>query len=237
MSIKIVAIIALTTALSFGGSLSLGGSVVSDNQKVLTSRNMGYVKQMLVSEGDFVKKGQLLYVIDSTENNSAQQMNRNQLENIQLNLARHERLYKKGMVSRYDVENLRLAAKNQKEMLRISTTQDNYLRVKAPNDGIIVAKKINQGELASPGMPALILTDLSRLRIQVEISESNLRQIKLGQKVVVDIPSAKLKTTGTISSIIPASNPMTHKFTIKVKFDKGQALIYPGMYAKVNITI
>lgn len=237
MSIKTVAALVITTALSFGGSLSLGGSVVSDNQKVLTSRNMGYVKQMLVSEGDFVKKGQLLYVIDSTENNSAEQMNKNQLDNILLNLARHERLYKKGMVSRYDVEQLRLAAKNQKEMLRISTTQENYLRVKAPNDGIIVAKKINQGEMASPGMPALILTDLSRLRVQAEISESNLRQIRLGQSVVVDIPSAKLKTTGTISSIIPASNPMTHKFTIKVKFDKGHALIYPGMYAKVNITI
>ncbi|MDD5549072.1 MAG: biotin/lipoyl-binding protein, partial [Sulfurovaceae bacterium] len=104
MKIKILAII-LATIYTFGANMTLSGSVISDNQKMLTSRNMGYVKKMLVSEGDFVKKGQLLYVIDSTENNSAITMQRNQLNNILTNLARYERLYKKGMVSKYDLEN------------------------------------------------------------------------------------------------------------------------------------
>lgn len=236
MKLKILAIL-IATIYTFGANITLSGSVISDNQKMLTSRNMGYVKKMLVSEGDFVKKGQLLYVIDSTENNSAIAMQRNQLSNIETNLARHERLYKKGMVSKYDLENLRLAAKNQREMVRIAETQDNYLQVRAPNDGIIVAKKLNQGEMASPGMPALILTDMSRLRIMAEISESNLKNIKIGQSVKVEVPSAGLKTTGIISSIIPASNPMTHKFTIKIKFDRGSVIVYPGMYARVNISI
>lgn len=236
MKLKILAIL-IATIYTFGANITLSGSVISDNQKMLTSRNMGYVKKMLVSEGDFVKKGQLLYVIDSTENNSAIAMQRNQLSNIETNLARHERLYKKGMVSKYDLENLRLAAKNQREMVRIAETQDNYLQVRAPNDGIIVAKKLNQGEMASPGMPALILTDMSRLRIIAEISESNLKNIKIGQSVKVEVPSAGLKTTGIISSIIPASNPMTHKFTIKIKFNRGSVMVYPGMYARVNISI
>ncbi len=236
MKLKILAIL-LATVYTFGANITLSGSVISDNQKMLTSRNMGYVKKMLVSEGDFVKKGQLLYVIDSTENNSAITMQRNQLSNIETNLARHERLYKKGMVSRYDLENLRLAAKNQREMVRIAETQDNYLQVRAPNDGIIVAKKLNQGEMAAPGMPALVLTDMSRLRVMAEISESNLKNIKIGQSVKVEVPSAGLKTTGVVSSIIPASNPMTHKFTIKIKFDRGSTMVYPGMYARVNILI
>ncbi len=236
MKLKILAIL-LATVYSFGANITLSGSVISDNQKILTSRNMGYVKKMLVSEGDFVKKGQLLYVIDSTENNSAITMQKNQLNNIETNLARYERLYKKGMVSRYDLENLRLAAKNQREMLRIAQTQDNYLQVRAPNDGIIVAKKLNQGEMAAPGMPALVLTDMSKLRVMAEISESNLKNIKIGQSVKVEVPSAGLKTTGVVASIIPASNPMTHKFTIKIKFDRGATMVYPGMYAKVNISI
>lgn len=233
---KFLAII-ITTIYTFGANMTLSGSVISDNQKILTSRNMGYVKKMFVSEGDFVKKGQLLYIIDSTENNSQIAMQKNQLDNILINLARHERLYKKGMVSRYDLENLRLAAKNQKEALNMALTQNNYLSVRAPNDGIIVSKKLNQGEMASPGMPALVLTDMSKLRVMAEISESNLKNIKIGQSVGVDVPSVGFKTTGVISSIIPASNPMTHKFTIKIKFDRGNAMVYPGMYARVNIKI
>ena len=52
--------------------LSLSGTVISDNKKMLTSRYMGYVKNMAVSDGDIVKKGQLLYEIDSKEIESAE---------------------------------------------------------------------------------------------------------------------------------------------------------------------
>jgi len=44
-----------------------------------------------------------------------------------------------------------------------------------------------------------------------------------------------LKTTGKITSIIPNSNPMTHKFKIKMEFDSKGKSVYPGMYAKITI--
>jgi len=43
------------------------------------------------------------------------------------------------------------------------------------------------------------------------------------------------KTLGTIYLIIPSSNPMTHKFKMKIKFSTKGKSIYPGMYAKVHI--
>jgi len=243
--------------------IELSGSVVSDNQKMMTSRYMGYVKNMAVSEGDIVKKGDLLYEIDSKEIEAAErqvdlaisqarlalQMNRNQLNNVLTNLARHKRLYKKNMVSKFELENLELAAKNLKDMVKIAQEQVNqaqakkeevlnqykYLHITAPNDGVIVAKKLNEGEMAIPGMPAVVLTDLSKLKIVAEISESQLRYAELGKKVDVEIPSIGLKTTGKITSIIPNSNPMTHKFKIKIAFDRQGKSVYPGMYAKIMI--
>jgi len=114
-SLITLTVFALTTTLS-AVEINLAGSVVSDNQKMMTSRYMGYVKHMAVSEGDIVKKGQLLYEIDSKEIESAQrqvelgisqarlahQMNSNQYNNVLINLARHERLYQKKMVSKYE---------------------------------------------------------------------------------------------------------------------------------------
>ena len=244
-------------------TLQLSGAVVSDNQKMLTSRYMGYVKNMAVSEGDIVKKGQLLYEIDSKEIESAErqvdlaisqarlalQMNKNQYTNILTNLARHERLYQKKMVSKYEFEMLQLAAKNLKDMVEISEqqvnqalakkdevlNQYNYLTILAPNDGVIVDKRLNEGEMAIPGMPAVILTDLSRLKIVAEISETQLKYINLGKKVKIEIPSIGFSTTGVIVSIIPSSNPMTHKFKIKMGFDHQARSVYPGMYTKIFI--
>ena len=244
--------------------IELSGSVVSDNQKMLTSRYMGYVKHMAVSEGDIVKKGQLLYEIDSKEIESAErqvdlaisqarlalQMNKNQYNNVLTNLARHERLYKKKMVSKYEFEMLQLSAKNLKDMVEIAEqqvkqalakkdevlNQYNYLKIHAPNDGVIVDKRLNEGEMAIPGMPAVTLTDLSRLTIVAEVSETQLKYINLGKKVDIEIPSIGFSTVGEITSIIPSSNPMTHKFKIKMRFDsKKSASVYPGMYAKIMI--
>ncbi len=243
--------------------LNLSGAVQSDNQKMITSRYMGIVKKMLVSEGDIVKKGQLLYEIDSKEIDSkkeqvnlaisqaqlALQMNKNQYSNVLLNLGRYKRLFKKGMVSKYELENLELNAKNMRDMVSIASkqvaqakamkkevlNQYNYLKLKAPNDGVIIAKKLNVGEMAIPGMPGVILTDLSKLSIIVEIAESDIKYIKLKDKVQLEVPSVGFKSTGTIASIIPSSNPMTHKFKMKIKFNKKRKSIYPGMYAKVHI--
>ncbi len=90
--------------------------------------------------------------------------------------------------------------------------------------------------MAIPGMPAVVLTDLSKLTIVAELSETQLRYIELGKKVDIEIPSIGFVTTGQIISIIPSSNPMTHKFKIKMSFESnGRSSVYPGMYAKIII--
>jgi len=247
---KLLAILALSVSL-IAETLTLSGSVISDNQKMITSRFMGFVTSVNVSEGEKVKKGQVLYTIDSREIDSGKrqaelslQMYENQYTNVKINLERHRRLLEKDMVSKYEVENLELAAKNLKDMIEIAQArlqevenQYKYLIIKAPNDGVVVAKNIKVGEMAIPGMPAIILSDLSDLKIQTEISESNLKDINYGKKVVVKIPSLGLKTIGTVDAIIPSSNPMTHTFKIKVSFKSHNKKIFPGMYATVNVKV
>ena len=245
---KLLTILALGASL-MAETLTLSGSVISDNQKMITSRFMGFVTNVNVSEGEKVKKNQILYTIDSREIDSAKrqselslQMYENQYTNVKLNLERYKRLLKKDMVSKYEVENLALAAKNLQDMMSIAQArveevenQYKYLNVKAPNDAVVIAKNIKVGEMAMPGMPALILSDLSDLKISAEIAENNLAQISHGKRVVVDIPSLKLHTIGKISAIIPNSNPMTHTFKIKVSFKTNNKSVYPGMYATVKI--
>lgn len=259
---KIILLLALAASL-IAESITLSGTVISDNRKMITSRFMGFVTDVKVSEGDFVKKGQLLYTIDSKEIDSALtqvklaisqaelslQMYQNQYTNVKLNLERHKRLLEKDMVSKFEVENLMLAEQNLANMIDIAKkqvaqaktqleevkNQYRYLNIKAPNDGVIVSKNINVGEMAMPGMPAFVLSDLSDLKISAEISEDNLDRIQYDKKVEINIPSQNIKTDGIISAIIPSSNPMTHSFKIKISFKNVYESIYPGMYATVTI--
>lgn len=244
----VLAVIALSASL-LAETLTLSGSVISDNQKMITSRFMGFVTSVNVSEGEKVKRNQILYTIDSREIDSAKrqaelslQMYQNQYTNVKINLERHRRLLKKDMVSKYEVENLELAAKNLEDMISIAQArlkevknQYRYLNVRAPNSGVVISKNIKVGEMAMPGMPAIVLSDLTNLKISAEIAESNLAQISHGKKVTVNIPSLGIKTIGTISAIIPSSNQMTHTFKIKVSFKSNNKSVYPGMYATIDI--
>lgn len=249
MKMKNILIPILLTTTLIAETLTLSGSVISDNKKMITSRFMGFVTTVNVSEGEKVKKNQTLYKIDSREIDSAKrqaelslQMYQNQYTNLILSLQRHRRLLEKDMVSKYEVENLELAALNLQDMISIAKArlqevmnQYKYLNVKAPNDGVVVEKNIKVGEMAMPGMPAIILSDLSQLKISAEIAESNLGMIQHGKKVTVNIPSLGIKTIGTISAIIPNSNPMTHTFGIRVSFKTLNKSVYPGMYATIDI--
>ena len=71
--IKKVLLIISIFLYSNAADIELSGTVISDNEKVITSRNMGFIKNVYVTEGSFVKKGELLYEIDSSSIDSKKQ--------------------------------------------------------------------------------------------------------------------------------------------------------------------
>ena len=258
---KIVVLFVFVLSL-FAEGLSLSGTVISDDTKMLGTRYMGYVKKVYAHEGDWVKKGQILYVIDSKEIDLAKsqvelmisqarlavEMNNNMYIFAKTNYERHKRLFKKGMVSKFDLEKMELMYKNTKDMVKIANKQlgmakaklaevlhqYEYLKIKAPNDGVIIQNNVKVGQLTIPGFPGMVLTTLDDLKVVAQISETNLKNIKIGQRVAVYIPSLGYEADGKVTSIIPAANPMTHKFKIKISFKKPKGvMVIPGMYAKL----
>lgn len=256
-------ILILCAVQALAGTLNLSGSIISDNQKTISSRYMGYVRDIPVAEGDVISQGDLLFAIDSKEIDSqksqaelaisqaklALSMLENQHANTKRNVERYRRLLKQDMVSRFEVENLELHAKNLRAQMEITKqqvaqaeaqlktvlNQYSYLNVTAPNDGVIVSRRIKAGEMAIPGVPLVTLSDLKSLKIEAEINESNLKDATFGKEVKIEIPSLGLQTTGVISAIIPSSNPTTHTFRIKISFDSEDKNIYPGMFAAITL--
>lgn len=232
-------------------AMEISGTVISDNEKIISSKFMGLIKKVYVKEGDFVKKGDPLYSIDSSNIDSLKkealfnkEMLENTLANIKLNYERYKRLYEKDLVAKYELEQLKLQLDNTNKLLNIAkakikevNTQYEYLNIKASNNGLIIKKSIKEGEIAIPSIPAFILTDLDSLKIKTSIPESALQKVKIGTKVKVFIESLAFQTEGKISSIIPDTQSMTHSFIVKIDFDKQDKKLYPGMYAKLFLEL
>lgn len=231
-------------------ALELSGTIISDNEKNITSKFMGFIKNITAKEGEIVKKGDLLYEIDSSEIDSKKeqlnfslQINHNQYDTVNRNYERYLRLYEKGLVSKYEVEQLELSSNNLKNMVNINKSQikeiENqykYLKILAPNDGVILKKYIKSGEMSIPGVTTFIISDLEDLVIKIDMNESHFKDIFIGQEVDIYIDSLNQYTKGKISSIIPNSNQISHTFVVKISIDKLKYL-YPGMYVRILINL
>ena len=242
------------------GEIVLTGTVVSNGQKMIGSRYMGYIKKVFVKLGDKVKREDDLYEMESAEfdimksqadlmleqSKIVVEFWRKRLSNIN---KKKNRLKERNKIPLMNIDDLEAQAENVMGMLdsaqvmveqasikaKQMATIFNYLKMKAPSDGVVVQKNIKVGDMVMPGMLTIMLVDTENLEIDVSLSESIIGMVKEGQRIPVSIPSIKYSTVGTIHAIIPDANPMTHKIKMRVSFDKGNSSVFPGMYAKVII--
>ena len=234
---RFLILIFLTFSTIFANSLELDGIVESQNEQIISSKMMGYITKIYVNEGDSVKKGEILYEIDPTDILYNSDILKNQVKNLELNLKRYKDLLDQDLVSKFDYEQLELNLITAKAKLSELNANFNYLKVKAPNNALVVKKSIKEGEMAMPAMPHLILTDLDDLIIKSNIAESSLKYIKIGQTVDIKIPSQEFETKGKIIAIYPNYIANAHSFSIKISFDKKDFQIYPAMYSKITIDL
>jgi len=257
---KFVMIASMMLTMAYAGGITLTGTVVSDGQKMIGSRYMGYVKKVHVKLGDKVKREDDLYEMESAEFDIMKTQANLMLEQSQIALEywrdrlrvinrKKERLKKKQGITGFDwddlegqVENVKAMLESTKIMVKHAAEQVkemavvfNYLKMKAPADGVVVQKNIKVGDMVMPGMLTIMIVDTENLEIDVSLSEGIIGRVHEGQRLSVEIPSLKYKTIGTVHAIIPDANPMTHKIKMRVTFDKGDLNIFPGMYAKVTI--
>lgn len=230
-------VLALLITNIFANIIELDGVTESQNEKIISSKMMGYITKVNVNEGDSVKKGDILYEIDPTGITHDSDILKSQVKTLELNLKRYKNLLDQDLVSKYEYEQLELNLLTARTKLNELNANFSYLKVKAPNDALVIKKSIKEGEMAMPGMPHLILTDLNSLIIKANIAESNLKNIKLNQEVDIEIPSLEFKTKGKIVAIFPNTVANAHSFVIKIDFNKKDFQIYPSMYSKISINL
>jgi RND family efflux transporter MFP subunit len=249
----------LITSLS-ANEITLTGTVISNGQKMIGSRYMGYIKKVFVKLGDRVKREDDLYEMESAEFDIMKSQADLMLEQSKIVLEfwrkrltninkRKNRLKENNKIPLMDIDDLEAQAENVLGMLDAAqvmvkqasikakqmATIFNYLKMKAPSDGVVVQKNIKVGDMVMPGMLTIMLVDTESLEIDVSLSEGIIGKVKLGQKLAVSIPSIDYRTVGKVHAIIPDANPMTHKIKMRISFDKGDKNVFPGMYAKVII--
>lgn len=135
--------------------------------------------------------------------------------------------------------NLVLAQINQAQAALASANhQLTNTSINAPIGGMITQKIANTGEMASPGVPLLIIKDISIVKIKSAISENLIKYASIGKPVKIKLEAYPDKSfNGTIQQIGSTVNPTTRTFELEIHVSNQNRLIRPGMFARVGMIL
>src|SRR5512147_1446154 len=212
--------------------VSAAGLLGSRNTSVLSSKVMGKVVELTVHEGDYVTPGMPLMRIESGEISAQTDQAQAAYNNAKLQFDRIASLFRENAATQMEMDQATLGFESAKAGLNAAKAMESYTKITAPIAGRIVEKKINVGEMALPGQPVLRIEDNGSLRLEVTVKEQDIRFVGTGKPVTVRIdalPGRELKAR--VAQVIPASDPRTHSFVVKVDVPADKGLI-TGMYGK-----
>lgn len=226
------------------------GTVMAEHQVQVASRLMGYIREIRVHEGDAVKAGQLLLVIDPSDIQGGvdqAQAGAAQAEaalaDAQADYDRFTNLYKDESVSKQQYDKIKLqyrVAQSQvaaaRAGLNTARAQRRYAEVRAPIDGVVTQKMASAGDLAAPGRPLLALENASKLQVQTAVSDETYARFKTGDSVEVSIDGLAAPLQATIARIVPAADPVSHTHLVKLDLPAAAGL-RSGAFARVRFIV
>ncbi len=229
------------------------GTVVSADQVQIASRLMGYVSGLAVHEGQTVNKGELLLVVNPTEVNSEIRQAEAQvakarasLSDAKANYERYKVLYEGQAVTEQEYQQMEMAYKvavgshqAAKAALAAARAQQKYAQVRAPFDGLVVSKLVDNGQLAAPGTPLLVLENPEHLQAEVQVPEQAYEHLKLGRDVRVQFEGENFEmrtVTGRVERLVSAADPATHTHLAKIGLP-AEPGIRSGEFVQVSIPV
>ena len=250
--------VAEVTSEGWPGVYEATGTVRARNVATISSKVMGYVQQVNAREGDHVRAGQLLIMIEAHDLDAAYrkaELGRAEvqasipeadyaaagakanLELAQITFKRVQELASKKSVTtqEFDEASARVkAAQANYDMARSRRTQIDsrlaqaeqeirsaniareYARITAPFAGLVTAKNVEAGNLATPGAPLLTIEQDGAYRLEVAVDESKAPAVRLGQMVEVTLDAVTRKAIARVSEIVPSVDAASRAYTVKV---------------------
>lgn len=220
---------------TFRHYIDVQGRVEGDENVTVSGKMAGTVDNILVNVGDEVREGQILADLDNS-------VLKQSYEELKTALGFATEVYekqKKLWDEKIGTEMQFLSAKNNKESLekKLSTLNEQMelSKIKSPINGVIDAIDIKIGQSLMPGMPAIRVVNLNKLKAKAEISETYASKVKKGNDVLIYFPDIEKEIPSKIFYTSKVINNTTRTFSAEAELD-GQSQEYrPNMIAVLKV--
>jgi RND family efflux transporter MFP subunit len=198
----------------------------------------GIIAKVFVKEGDKVLKGQLLATLDLTEINAQIEQAGKGIEKIKRDLGRVKNLYNDTAATLEQVQNVQTQLDVSNENLRIAQFNRQYAQIKAAENGTVIKKFMNEGDLAGPGIPLFLITGNTSNDwvVRFGASDKDWAALKTGDIASVNIDAYPDKPfKAVITKMAAAADPYSNTYEVEVKVLPGNERFAAGLFSKIEL--
>ena len=212
------------------------GSLRSRQSVVLRPEVSGRIAQINFTDGQRVRRGEVLVQLDDTLQRAQLQQAEAQAAIARTNLQRSRELVAQGFVSQSAVDQNAAALQVAEAQVALAKAQLARMRVLAPFDATAGIKSVHVGDYLKDGADIVALEDMSSMAVDFRLPERYLARVKVAQPVEVAVdalPGRSFK--GRVDAVDALVDANGRSLLVRARVDNADAVLRPGMFARPRI--
>lgn len=225
------------TLTSMQFPVETSGQFTTEDETYLSFKTGGIIKNTYVKEGDAVKKGQLLASLDMTEIQAQVQQAKIGFEKAQRDNQRAGNLYRDSVATLEQYQNSKTALDLSQQQLNAATFNAQYSEIRARENGYILRKLVNDGQVIGPGTPAFQVNGAGNQDwvLKVAVSNKDWSNIEKGDQAFI-IQTLAIKVPAKVVNKSEGTDPITGTMWVTLKPLTAMAeKIATGSFGKATI--
>lgn len=219
-------------------TLSRVANVQANESIEIRAEADGIVEEILFQEGQPVEKGHVLVRLDETKFAANLAQSEANFKLAEANFARSKELFQNNLISQQDFDQASAVFQANSANQEFNRRQLRDARIVAPFSGIMGARRISPGQLITKNTTISYLIDLDPAKIEFDIPERFLGQVRTNQQISVHVEAFPGKEfTGTVFFVSPFVDPTNRTALIKATIPNPDYQLKPGMFANLDLTL
>lgn len=216
------------------------GLLTTDQDAKYAFKIGGVVENVLVEEGQYFRKGQLLATLKTTEIESQLQQAKLASEKAERDFIRAGNLYQDSVATLEQYQNAKTGLEVSKRTVDAIQFNKQYTAIYAQADGFVTKKLANKGEVLAAGYPVLAINEIQSEKgwvIKVGVTDAEWAAIAEGNQATAQLdayPDKRFK--GVVSTKYLAADEASGTFVVEIQLAPSSQRFALGMYGKVTIT-
>lgn len=220
-------------------------------QSTVAAQISGRIVDLRFDVGDRVRKGDVIARIDERAATQAVAASQAQvraaeaaLVNARANYERSQQLFTQKFISQAALDKARADFDSAESQMRAmlagagqAATERSFATIVAPYSGVVAARHVQLGEMASPGKPIMTGFDPSTLRVVATVASTQVGSIQAGGKARIEIPAANRWVEARAITIVPSADPRTHSTQVRIEMPEDISGVYPGVFARAHFVV